>query len=369
MKYNHPTEMPVSKTLYFDWIGKRIPLAEKKQGGDTHPQTWADDDEIYVGTGDPGWALTDGKLVHGFYPESDHRYGTTIGQVFEKLTGEPESLGLERVHDMPDYTGFGGMGPKPCGLICVDGVLYYAVQNMLGKKEPPWRKNSQHGTDATIICSRDYGKTWAPERNAAPMFPGSEFGGLSFVQYGKNNDGAFDDYVYAVSGDQWDNGRFIRLGRVLKDQIMNRESWEFFSRDSAGNIEWIKDLTKSQPILDIEGHMGLPEMVYIHGIKKYLLLTWALHTDFYSPTGSELTILESDNLWGPFSLLHYEWMWDSRKCCPYTPRIPLKWFDQENLEGYILHSGSWGYMGDDGIWVGFPEYYRPHLKKFKLSYK
>ena len=54
MKYVHPTQIPLSKTLFFDWIGQRIPLPDRNAGGDTHPQTWADDDEIYVGTGDPG---------------------------------------------------------------------------------------------------------------------------------------------------------------------------------------------------------------------------------------------------------------------------------------------------------------------------
>ena len=88
-----------------------------------------------------------------------------------------------------------------------------------------------------------------------------------------------------------------------------------------------------------------------------------------SETGSELTILESDNIWGPFYLLHYEWMWDSRECCPYNPRIPLKWFDQNTLEGYLLHSGSWGYMGEDGVWLNPPEYYRPHFKKFKIGHR
>jgi len=34
---------------------------------------------------------------------------------------------------MPEYTGFGGNGSKPCGMISVDGTIYYAVQNLLGK--------------------------------------------------------------------------------------------------------------------------------------------------------------------------------------------------------------------------------------------
>jgi len=281
-------------------------------------------------------------------------------------------------------------------MICVDGVLYYAAQNLLGMKTPPHRVNSQHGSDATIIRSFDHGKTWDPDLNGLlggfmreqfvdnawktteaqresykgwkPMFPGSDFGGPSFVQFGKNNADALDEYVYALSADQWDNGRFLRLARVPKDRIMERDQWEFVSLDSRNNPSWCKDLSASTPLLDMEGHVSLPEMVYIRSLHKYLLLTWGLHTDFYTPTGSELTILESDHLWGPFSLVHYEWMWYKRECCAYTPRVPLKWFDQETLEGYILHSGNWGYTAVSGAWVNpMRHYYLPQVRKFRLA--
>ena len=401
MIYSHPTEIHLSNDLVFDWIGGRIPLKDNKIGGDTYPQTWADDDEIYVGTGDPNWCeetYLQGLSLEQIDTHKRDMRPYVTGQVVEKISGNPDDFTLTRVHDMPGYMGYGGFGAKPCGMICVDGVLYYAVQNLLGKKTPPHRKDSQHASDATIICSRDHGRTWEPELNEMfsqfekeqwssessfwktteeervcykdwkPMFPGSDFGGPSFVQFGKNNTDALDNYVYAVSADQWDNGRYLRLGRVSKDAILNRNKWEFASIRNKDNIPvWKADINEATPILDIEGHISLPEMVYIPVIKKFLLLTWGLHTDFYTPTGAQLTILESDNIWGPFSLIHYEWMWDFRALCPYTPRVPLKWFDQSTLEGYILHSGNWGYITSKGEWVSVFKYYRPHIKKFKLS--
>jgi len=395
MKYSHPTEIKMSNDLFFDWIGERM-ISDARDAGDTHPQTWADDDEIYVGTGDPNWFERDGEKIHftdpGAYSNPADAVQKMRGQVVEKFTGTPPDFALRRVHDMPGHTGFGGNGGKPCGMICVDGVLYYAIQNLLGGKTPPHRVNSQHGSDASIVCSKDHGKTWRPDLNTIqaeltaeqwdeekrtwltteeqrkdfkgwkPMFSGADFGGPSFVQFGKNNQDALDGYVYAISSDQWDNGQYLRLGRVPNDSIMNRDEWEFYSANG-----WVKNLDDSTPILDIEGHISLPEMVYIPALKKYILLTWGLHNDFYTMTGSELTILESDNIWGPFSLVHYEWMWDKRDLCAYTPRIPLKWFDQNTLEGYLLHSGNWGYTDLDGSWISFAEYYRPHVRKFKFT--
>ena len=389
MRYNHPTDIPMSKFLFFDWIGERIPTQSVCVKGDTYPVTWADDDALYVGVGDPNWYMKDGRncILLGDRQRSDDEYRSVCGQVFERITGGAERFEVERIHDFPGYIGGGGSGPKPCGMICVEGKLYYAVQNLLGMKPSRFREKSQHGSDATILMSEDYGRTWAPdlndllsraekeqfdresqqwktppeERNAfegwTPMFPGSLFGGPSFVQFGKNNADAVDGYVYAVSGDHWDNGRELRLGRVPNGEIMDRAAWEF-AIPSDGEPEWVKDLAASEPILSIDRHISLPEMVYIKSLNRYLLLTWALHTDFRTPTGSELTVLESPHPWGPFSLVHYEWMWYKRDCCAYTPRVPLKWFDQTRLEGYMLFSGNWE--------TQYP-YYVPQVMKFGLT--
>lgn len=394
-KYQHPTEIKRSRELFFEWIGKRIPVSSPNVKGDTHPLTWADDGEVYMGTGDPNWMMRDGLAYaadpsRGGWSETEETYRAMSGLTVEQLTGPPEEFRVFRVNDMPGFIGPGGGGAKPCGMICVEGKLYYAVQNLLGWKSPE-RPHSQWGGDATILCSEDHGKTWSPELNDLlgefhrqyfdrsggtaqswripegertefggwkPMFPGAEFGGLSFVQFGKNNGDAVDDYVYAVSGDQWDNGRKLMLGRVQKDRIMVRQAWQFASLDENGDPIWHKELSAAEPILEIPGHISLPEMVYIASLKKYILLTWALHTDFRTPTGSELTILEADKPWGPFSLVHYDWTWYKREACPYTPRIPLNWFDGETLEGYILHSGNWETQ---------VPYYLPQVRKFKFT--
>ena len=95
---------------------------------------------------------------------------------------------------------------------------------MAEKLPLPHRAGSQHGSDATVVCSKDRGKTWEPELNGIqaglvaeqwneekriwltteeqrknfkgwkPMFPGADFGGPSFVQFGKDNQDAIDGY-------------------------------------------------------------------------------------------------------------------------------------------------------------------------------
>ena len=397
MNYKHPVEIPRSK-IEFDWTGERIACATPGVRGDTHPLAWADDDEIYVGTGDPNWMPVDPDhaAASGWSKQAidDDKHRRMSGLVVERFHGDPEKFQLDRINDMPGYIGYGGSGPKPTGMVSVDGKLYFAVQNLLGWKPPHFRTHSQHGSDATILCSSDHGQTWTPdlndllsrmeaeqfdraERNSTvwrgwktspesrtsyqgwkPMFPGCLFGGPSFIQFGKDNQDALDDYVYAISADHWDNGSELRLGRVQKDQILDPYAWEFAKTEGHGDVIWLHGLEQSSPVLTIERHISTPEMIYLPSIRKYLLLTWALHQDFRATPGSELTILESDQPWGPFKLVYYEWMWYLREAGCYCPRIPLKWFDNEKLAGWLEHSGNWETM---------TPYYLPQIRPFKLT--
>ena len=126
------------------------------------------------------------------------------------------------------------------------------------------------------------------------MFPGHLFGGPAFVNFGKNNEGARDSYVYAVSGDQWDNGSQIRVGRVFADQIMRADRWQWVGGWTwGGEPIWTFDLAKAVPILTEERRLSLPDMVYLAGIKRYLLLSWWLHEDFVCRKGAGLVVFEA----------------------------------------------------------------------------
>ncbi len=55
---------------------------------------WADDDKIYIGTGDPNWMVLDGNNYvsdpsRGGWSESPETYKGMSGQVVEVITGEP----------------------------------------------------------------------------------------------------------------------------------------------------------------------------------------------------------------------------------------------------------------------------------------
>lgn len=312
--------------------------------GDTFPMTWADDDEIYASAGDPNWgAKWDGLDV-------------------EKFSGMPPHYTITRVNAMPEYHGSGGGGPKPSGMISVHGVLYLAVQNLLGKKPPAFGTRSQHGDDATIICSRDHGKTWTPARDAIkqPTFPGHVFGGPAFVNTGRDNAGAPDKYVYAISTDQWDNGSNLRVGRVPANRIQDAAAWQWISDlKNDEHPRWTHDLNDAIPVLMDDRRISLPEMVYIVPIKRYLLLNWRLYRDFSNSDGTELMIYDAPHPWGPFTLVHQEAMWEGKEMNPYCPRLPLKWLkvNGDEIDGWIEFSGSWRKTSTE---------YRSHVREFRM---
>lgn len=293
--------IPKSRVIAgWEWTGERISYPDVGVRGDTYPMTWGDDDEIYTSAGDPNWGETpDGLDV-------------------ERFSGGPTDYKITKINPMNDYRGWGGNGPKPSGMICVDGVLYLAFQNLRGNQKAPYGLLSQHGSDAHIIHavrnSSGWGVgSWVPAfaNIAAPMFPGNKFGGPAFINFGRNNANARDAYVYAVSSDQWDNGSNLRLGRVPKDSILRREAWEWVCAfDPSGEPAWSHDLDAAVPILSMHRWLGLPEMVYIASIGRYLLLTWRLHRDFSGDDGTDLIVLDAPDPWGPFSLVHFEEYWE-----------------------------------------------------------
>ena len=331
-----------------EWSGERIPYPEAGVKGDTYPMTWADDGEIYTSAGDPNWGETGSGLD------------------VEKFSGGPTDYKITKVHPMNDYLGWGGDGPKPSGMICVGGILYLAFQNLLRARVPPFSLVSQHGSDAQIVYSSNKGFFWTPAlaNIAAPMFPGHKFGGPAFVNFGKDNANARDNYVYAASSDQWDNGSNLRLGRVPSDSILRPEAWEWVCAFSpSGQPAWNHDLNESVPVLSLHRWLGIPELVYLAGIQRYLLFTWRLHADFSADDGTDLLVFEAPEPWGPFSMVHFEEYWEGKAYNPYCPRLPLKWVEADGVSAWLQFSGSWGPAGQEALT------YRSNVRPFKLHLK
>jgi hypothetical protein len=328
------------------WLGPQVPYPGTYKA-DTYPLTWADDDLIYSSGGD---AVSEKKQD---------------GLDFLSIDGNPDNYKISRINEMSDFRGWGGQGLKPTGMLCHKGVLYMFAHN-LGKRT---NENMEkcHGYDAQIFRSKDKGKTWEPDIKTvekSPMFPGRDFGSPCFINYGKDNAGTTDGFVYALSGEGWANGNYLKVGRVPADQIMDISAWEFVGKiKTNGKPVWVRDFKAAIPVLQDSGYLGYPECVYVKSLKRYLLLGWKFNVESpekYSPDdGSKLVIFEAPQPWGPFSVA-VRMDWETPEMTPYNPRLPLKWFDDEKLEGYLLFSGSWRNGGSS-------EFYRAHVRRFRFE--
>ncbi|NJD02224.1 MAG: DUF4185 domain-containing protein, partial [Ruminiclostridium sp.] len=300
--------------------------------GDMWPLTWADDNDLYTGAGDnyafgPAWSFMN----------------------FWKITGTPPGHDAICVNSLDFVKGLVKeevkYSVKPAGVICVDGVLYLAVEDMLYHDG---RYGNQINIGAWIITSADHGRTWSPvpDEEGRKFFTG-RFASPHFLQFGRDYSGARDSYVYAYScaGDDggacWSAGDEMFLGRVPKDSILERAAWEFFGGEAGGHPKWVSELEQSVPVFRYPKKTGENEVVYNAGLGRYLLLNWAFIDCTNHRVGSrhsELTIFEAPDIWGPWALVYRELNWGYN--CDYQPRLPTKWISPDGRTAWILSAGN-----------------------------
>jgi len=235
---------------------------------------------------------------------------------------------------------------------------------------------SKLGGVAGIIKSTDWGKTWTniPLKNS-PTFFSPDFGAPAFLTYGKGNTETPDElapYIYAISNDgNWTSGDHVRMGRVHRDSVANRESWQFFGGINDSNkAEWVKSETSGTPIFTDKGHVGHPTITYNKALNRYMLIVFsdlvphredATEAEYSKwDLESELQLYVSENPWGPWKLFHCEKPWGGANHTNYLGQIPAKWFSNNGLEGTMIYAGDYT---RDGAHYGFV------TQSFKLTLK
>jgi len=268
---------------------------------DNFPITWADDDAQYTSYGD-GW---------GFEPRTDIK----LSQGIAKVVGGPEDFqGINIRSQTGELTGDGAKGGKASGMLCVDGVLYLWVRNM-GNSQLAW--------------SEDHGKTW----EWGFKFETS-FGCPTLLNFGKNYEGARDDYVYTYSNDgpsAYVSYDHMVLARVPKDRIRDREAHEFFVRlDESGEPTWTKDIDQRGPVFTNPKGCQRSDVVYNPGIKRYLMCLGIDHEGSWG-------IFDAPEPWGPWTTAYYTEYWGLGRTHYY--RLPSKWISADGRRMYLVFSG------------------------------
>jgi hypothetical protein len=206
-------------------------------------------------------------------------------------------------------------------MLMVDGVLYMLVRNT---------GNSQ------IAFSKDRGKMW----EWCDWKFTTSFGCATFINYGKNYEGAPDDYVYIVSPDgasAYIPADRMVMARMPKQSIIDKAAYEFFQKlDDGGNPVWTKDIDGRGAVFEHIGRCYRSALTYNAAIKRYLWCQIIPGPDTRFEGG--FAIYDAPNPWGPWTTALFTENWDIAP--GETASFPTKWMSPDGKTLYLTFSGE-----------------------------
>lgn len=302
------------------------PTAIGVSDGDLWPSCWSDDDALYSANGDGA----------GFGNEFSD-------VVMNRITGSPASDDLAgRALASGDEVGqvWSGEGftRKPTGMLCTDGALYVAVQDLA--------LDFNAAPAATIARSDDHGATWSWDRSG-PMFDDGVFTTIWFADYGKDAASAPDPgyvYAYGIDGNWRDSftdavpdPTELFLARVPVDSVQDAETWQFHAGEPGdAAATWTDDIAEKRPVLVDERRqhdlsvISQGGVTYLPDRDRYVYSSWTEYTfEFY----------ESPTPWGPWTLFLSEdfgtYPWDAERVGGYGTTIPSKFVSDDETTMWV----------------------------------
>ncbi|MDA0350327.1 MAG: serine hydrolase [Verrucomicrobia bacterium] len=289
-------------------------ITRKAQGSDNWPITWGDDDALYTAYGD-GW---------GFDPIVEKKLSLGLA----RITGGSSQSNFRAENlrsETAEKIGQGANGPKASGMLMIDGVLYMWVRNT-GNSQLAW--------------SKDHGKSWTWEDWKFE----TSFGAPTFLNFGKNYEGARDEFVYIYSQDSdsaYDPSDRQVLARVPKGSITDRKAYTFFRNlDYLNEPVWTSDITKRGPVFVHYNNCYRSGITYNSGLQRYLwcqILPQSSHqggTRFQGGFG----VYKSTEPWGPWRTVFFTENWDVGP--GETSSFPTKWMSPDGKTLQLVFSGD-----------------------------
>jgi CubicO group peptidase (beta-lactamase class C family) len=281
-------------------------------GSDNWPITWADDDHLYTAYGD-GW---------GFEPKVDHKLSLGFATI---LGGPTDFRGANVRSETGERRGDGRTGPKASGMLCVEGVLFMLARNT---------------GNAQLAWSEDHARTW----QWSDWKFETSFGAPTFLNFGRNYDGARDDHVYIYSNDH--ESAYVAadrmvMARVPKPRIRERAAYQFFrGLDTDGQPRWTSDIRDRGAVFVNPGSCYRSGISYNAGLKRYL---WCqILPQSSDPRGPRYQggfgVYEAPEPWGPWRTVYYTDEWDMGP--GESGRFPTKWMSADGRTCHLLFSGN-----------------------------
>lgn len=347
-------------------------ISQKGNFGDNWCQTWAADGNIYTMLDDGnGWWGSETKLKG--LPDWE---GSMLLQIsgdadfgdrdVKKITGWPENE-----VESPHYA---------YGIVSVDSLIYVwlwksetdiwyqrPVANRLlyspdlGKTFYRWNGNLEtpetfRETDESSYFFYKEDPTWKIDRDAYA------FNWITFLQNGKNNNKAKDEFIYMYAPEQYDT-RNLSVIRVHKQHILDRSAYEYFKGWNGVDPEWTKNMSERGVNLRYPENRSdgdwvwaswFPDVVYNEGLDLYLMVSYGIsdpgknywdgwcHNCVYP---ASLGFWYAVNPWGPWTQFHYtEYFYaDRNENRTYGFKLNPKWISDDGKKMILI----WSDAGDD----------------------
>jgi len=298
---------PSEAILGVSWV-PADQIVRKAEGSDNWPLTWADDDALYTAYGD-GW---------GFEPRVPEKLSLGLA----KVVGPPDDFeGLNIRSPSIEQRGNGPSGKKASGLLMVNGTLYL------------WARNAGN---AQLAWSSDRGATWT----WADWRFETSFGCPTFLNFGRNDEGSRDEYVYVYSQDvdsAYEPADAMVLARVPKDRIRDRAAYRVFAgRNAQGEPRWTNRIEDRAPVFEHPGRCYRSSVSHHPGLNRYLWCQTIPGEDTRFEGG--FAIYDAPEPWGPWTTVFFTERWDVGP--GETQHLPTKWMSPDGRSVHLVFSGD-----------------------------
>jgi hypothetical protein len=308
---------PVSQAIAnLQWAPKET-IIHKAKGSDNWPMTWGDDDFLYTAYGD-------GNGFEPFLPQK-----LSLGLAI--IAGTPPDFSGKNLRSASaEFKGDGAAGRKASGMLMVERVLYLWVRNA---------GNSQLG------WSTDHGGTW----NWSEWKFTQSFGCPSFLNFGRNNDGARDNFVYVYSPDSdsaYRTADRLVLARAPNTRLRERAAWEFFTGlDQSGQPGWSHENGERRAVFEHAGHCYRTSVTWNAGLRRYLMVQPVPGPSSADRAGridtrfaGGLAVYDAPEPWGPWTTVYFAEQWDTGPGD--SASFPSKWISGNGQKLHLVFSGE-----------------------------
>ena len=319
-------ESEVIKGIELDWSSHQ----RGAEGSGDWGITWADDDHQYTAWGNGGGFGDVG-------PEDKVFLG------FARIEGDVDGHRAVNVWGGADAENPAEFGGKAYSLLSIDGTLY------------TWRCGDTDGASSLdfqeLYRSVDHSATWRSTgvKFTQASFEGDDFGFYCpvFLQFGRDYDGARDDYVYMYAPNIQQNKSLypqnpgeLTLIRSPKAKVNVRSAYEFYAGLGAdGEPVWTFDVDDRLPVFeDLEnGVTQHVAVVYNSGLERYILTT-----EHGEHAKGNIAIYDGPTPWGPWTTVEFADSFGRFKTLDngFMWVFPSKWLSEDGKSFAMIYTGK-----------------------------